>query len=82
MEPAGILSTLVAGVIIGLLGRLLAPRSGNVGCLLTIGLGIVGTAIGLWIGVQIAAGGWITLLIQIVVAALLVTIFAALARRK
>jgi uncharacterized membrane protein YeaQ/YmgE (transglycosylase-associated protein family) len=82
MELDGILSALFAGVVIGLLGRLLAPRSGNIGCLLTILLGIVGGAIGTWIGVQIAAGFWLTLLMQVIVAALLVSVFAALARRR
>lgn len=82
MELDGILSALFAGVIIGLLGRLLAPRSGNIGCLLTVLLGVVGGAVGLWIGVQIEAGFWLTLLVQVVVAALLVSVFAALSRRR
>lgn len=83
MELDGILSALFTGVVVGLLGRLLAPRSGNIGCLLTVLLGIVGGAIGLWIGEQVTPESfWLTLLIQIVAAALLVTVFAAMSRRR
>jgi uncharacterized membrane protein YeaQ/YmgE (transglycosylase-associated protein family) len=84
MDLDGILSALVAGVVIGLLGRLLAPRSGNIGCLLTVLLGIVGGVIGTWVSIQIETDEsfWLTLLIQVVVAALLVSVFAALARRR
>jgi uncharacterized membrane protein YeaQ/YmgE (transglycosylase-associated protein family) len=82
MELDGILSALFTGVVVGLLGRLVAPRSGNIGCLLTVLLGIVGGAVGLWLGLQIEAGFWLTLLIQVIAAALLVSVFAALARRR
>jgi uncharacterized membrane protein YeaQ/YmgE (transglycosylase-associated protein family) len=84
MDLDGILSALVAGVVIGLLGRLLAPRSGNIGCLLTVLLGIVGGVVGTWVSLQIDTSDsfWLTLLIQIIVAALLVSVFAALARRR
>lgn len=82
MELDGILSALFTGVVVGLLGRLVAPRSGNIGCLLTVLLGIVGGAVGLWVGLQIEAGFWLTLLIQVISAALLVSVFAALARRR
>jgi uncharacterized membrane protein YeaQ/YmgE (transglycosylase-associated protein family) len=82
MELDGILAALFTGVVVGLLGRLVAPRSGNIGCLLTVLLGIVGGAVGLWLGLQIEAGFWLTLLIQVIAAALLVSVFAALARRR
>lgn len=83
MELDGFLSALFTGIVVGLLGRLVAPRSGNVGCLLTILLGIAGAAIGLWIGDQVVDGSfWLTLLMQVIAAALLVSVFAALSRRR
>ena len=81
MELDGLISALIAGVIIGALGRLVVPRSGNLGCLLTILIGIVGAAIGLAIGAYVDAGFWLTLVFQVVVAAVLVSLFS-LGRRR
>ncbi|MQA87356.1 MAG: GlsB/YeaQ/YmgE family stress response membrane protein [Streptosporangiales bacterium] len=76
MELNGILSALIAGVVIGALGRLLVPRSGNLGCLLTILIGIVGAAIGLVVGASLDVGFWLTVLFQVLAAAVLVSVFS------
>jgi uncharacterized membrane protein YeaQ/YmgE (transglycosylase-associated protein family) len=75
-------SALLAGIVIGLLGRWLAPRRRPIGCLLTICIGIVGAVLGTAIGMSIHSGFWIIFLFQIVIAALLVSLFSAGARSQ
>jgi uncharacterized membrane protein YeaQ/YmgE (transglycosylase-associated protein family) len=72
----GIGSALLAGIVIGLLGRWLAPRRRPLGCLLTICIGIVGAVAGTAIGVAIGHGFGIIFLFQVVIAALLVSLFS------
>ncbi|MGK5630225.1 GlsB/YeaQ/YmgE family stress response membrane protein [Streptomyces sp. URMC 123] len=74
MEISGILSAIVIGVVIGLLGRLVLPGRQHIGVLWTMVVGIVaaliGTAIAAGLGVADTKGvDWIELLIQIVLAA-------------
>lgn len=82
MHITGIGSALVAGIVIGLLGRWLAPRRRPLGCLLTLCIGIVGASIGTAIGVAIHSGFWIVFVCQVVVAALLVSLFSAAAPKR
>ncbi|MFG1694048.1 GlsB/YeaQ/YmgE family stress response membrane protein [Nonomuraea sp. NPDC049309] len=83
MEVTGIISALIIGVIIGVLGRLVVPGRQNIPFWLTIVIGIVaaliGTAIAAALGVADTRGiDWIELIIQVVVAAVGVTAAAAL----
>ena len=86
MEFYGIFGTLLVGIIIGLIARLLVPSMQPIGCLMTIICGILGAAIGLWIGATLFNQGYgfsfITFLMQILVAVILVAIVAALFRRS
>ena len=75
MEISGIISAIVIGIIIGILGRLVVPGRQRIGILLTIVVGIVAAFIGS--GVAAAFGvadtkgvDWIEWLIQIGLAAL------------
>ena len=83
MSVTSLWSGLIAGIVIGLFGRLLAPRrrSRDVGCLLTVLIGIVGAAIGTAIGNAADVGWIVTFIIQVVTAALLVVLFGAASRR-
>lgn len=78
------MSGLLAGICIGLIARVLVPTMQPVGCIMTILIGIVGAAAGL--GLSNAAGWsanfWITFGLQILVAAILVAIVAALFRKS
>ncbi|MCX4912635.1 GlsB/YeaQ/YmgE family stress response membrane protein [Streptomyces sp. NPDC060011] len=74
MEISGIISAIVIGIIIGILGRLVVPGRQRIGILLTIVVGIVAAFIGS--GVAAAFGvadtkgvDWIEWLIQIGLAA-------------
>ncbi|MEV0692923.1 MULTISPECIES: hypothetical protein [unclassified Streptomyces] len=84
MEIGGIISAIVIGIVIGVLGRLVVPGRQRIGVLWTILVGIVaaliGSAIAAAIGVADTKGvDWIEWLIQIGLAALGV---AALDRAK
>jgi uncharacterized membrane protein YeaQ/YmgE (transglycosylase-associated protein family) len=82
VSVTGLWSGLVAGVVIGVLARLLTPgRPRQLGCLLTILIGIVGAAIGTAVGSAVDAGDWLTFAIQVLAAALLVMLFGAASRR-
>lgn len=74
MEISGIISAIVIGIIIGLLGRLVVPGRQHIGILWTILVGIaaalVGSAIANGLGVSDTNGvDWIEWLIQIALAA-------------
>jgi len=51
----GFLTWLFFGLVVGLLARFLVPGREPGGCLMTVVIGIVGAAIGGWIGTQL---GW------------------------
>ncbi|MFF9125416.1 GlsB/YeaQ/YmgE family stress response membrane protein [Streptomyces sp. NPDC014889] len=75
MEITGIISAIVIGLIIGVLGRLVVPGRQHIGVLWTILIGIVaaliGAAIASALGVADTKGvDWIEWLIQIALAAL------------
>lgn len=84
MEISGIISAIIIGVIIGILGRLLVPGRQHIGVIWTILIGIVaaliGSAIAAGVGVADTKGvDWVEWLIQIALAAVGV---AALDRAK
>ncbi|WP_030571124.1 GlsB/YeaQ/YmgE family stress response membrane protein [Streptomyces aureocirculatus] len=84
MEISGLISAILIGAVIGILGRLAVPGRQRIGVLWTIAVGIVaaliGTAIASGLGVADTDGvDWGEWLIQIVLAALGV---AALSRVK
>lgn len=82
MEPSGIISGIFVGLIIGGLARLVIRNNEPVGCLLTILIGLVGSAIGTAIGRAQGWSFWPVFLLQIFVAAVIVALFTFLARPK
>ncbi|CAL9663529.1 GlsB/YeaQ/YmgE family stress response membrane protein [Streptomyces sp. NPDC003362] len=84
MEISGIISALVIGIVIGVLGRLVVPGRQRIGILWTILVGIVAALIGSALAAALGVGDtngvdWVEWLIQIALAALGV---AALDRSK
>jgi uncharacterized membrane protein YeaQ/YmgE (transglycosylase-associated protein family) len=74
MEISGIISAIVIGIVVGVLGRLVLPGRQRIGILWTIGVGIaaafVGTGIAAALGVTDTKGvDWIEWTIQIALAA-------------
>jgi uncharacterized membrane protein YeaQ/YmgE (transglycosylase-associated protein family) len=83
----GIITAIIIGAIIGFLGRLVAPGRQNIPIWVTVLVGIVAAFIGTWIagmfGVASTGGiDWIELLMQVVVAAIGVTIVAGAYGRR
>jgi uncharacterized membrane protein YeaQ/YmgE (transglycosylase-associated protein family) len=83
----GIITAIVIGAIIGFVGRLVAPGKQNIPIWLTILVGIVaafiGTALARLFGVAATSGiDWIELILQVVVAAIGVTIVAGAYSRR
>jgi uncharacterized membrane protein YeaQ/YmgE (transglycosylase-associated protein family) len=88
MTITGIISAIVVGLIIGALGRLVVPGKQAIPIWLTIIIGIIASFIGGYIalafGYRNASGGipWIVIILQVIVAAIGVSIAAgAYARR-
>lgn len=87
MTITGIITAIVIGAIIGFVGRLVAPGKQNIPIWLTIVVGIVAAFIGTFIAglFNVANTGgidWIELILQIVVAAIGVTIAAGAYGRR
>jgi uncharacterized membrane protein YeaQ/YmgE (transglycosylase-associated protein family) len=83
-----IISAIVVGAIIGALARLVMPGKQNIGVIMTIVLGILGSLIGSWVTYQVgysnSNGGWavIPFLVGVLVAAILIGIYVAVTGRR
>jgi len=87
MTVAGIVSAIVVGLILGVLGRLVAPGKQGIPIWLTIVVGIVaaflGTAIARGLGYADTNGfDWLELITQVVLAAIGVSLAASLYGRR
>ena len=82
MDVHGIWSGLFAGIIVGALARLLVKGYQPIGCLLTILIGLVGAGIGGAVGKAEHWGFWLTMATQVVIAALLVSLFSLGTRNR
>ncbi len=84
---AGIIGTIIFGAIIGVLARLVLPGKQNISAIATVVIGIVGALIGYWLWGLMGGGDTngidvIRWVISIIVAAVLVVAYGALAGRK
>ena len=83
-----IIVVLIAGVIIGVLGKFVAPGNrDNIPIWLTVICGIVGVLLGYWIASALGVGetsgvDWVRWLISIAVAAIAVMIAASVTSRR
>jgi uncharacterized membrane protein YeaQ/YmgE (transglycosylase-associated protein family) len=88
MTITGIITAIVIGAVVGVLGRLALPGKQPIGMLVTILVGIVsafiGTAVARALGIPTATNGvdWMELLVQVVVAVLGVALVASLMGRR
>lgn len=88
MTITGVLSAILIGVVVGVLGRLLVPGKQHISVLVTVLVGIVaaflGTALARAMGIPTATSGidWLELLVQVVVAAVGVALAAAAFGRR
>ena len=88
MTITGIVTAILIGAVIGVLGRLVLPGKQPIGMLLTVLVGIVsaflGTALARAIGIPTATGGvdWLELLVQVIVAAAGVALLTAVMGKR
>lgn len=88
MTITGIISAILVGIVIGVLGRLVVPGKQYIPIWLTIVIGIVaaflGTALARALGLATATEGidWLELITQVVVAAIGVALVAGLYPRR
>ena len=87
MTATGIITAIIIGAIIGVLGRLLLPGRQNISMLLTVIVGIVAALLGSFIagqlGVQNTAGvDWTEILIQVILAVVGVGLVAGFSGRR
>ncbi|MBA3651132.1 MAG: GlsB/YeaQ/YmgE family stress response membrane protein [Chthoniobacterales bacterium] len=78
-----IIGTLIIGLVVGVIAKLLMPGRDPGGCIITILLGIAGAFVGTWIGRLFwgsnYAAGWI---LSIIGAMLLLLIYRMIAGRR
>ena len=72
----------LTGLIVGALARLIVPGTQGLGILATILYGIAGSLLGGILGDAADLGGFLTLVLSVVVAALLIAIFSAGSSRR
>jgi uncharacterized membrane protein YeaQ/YmgE (transglycosylase-associated protein family) len=84
MDPSGIISALFAGIIIGLIARILVPSMQPIGCIVTIIIGIIGAFLGLAAASAFGySSTWLLVfLTQVFIATILVAITAFLFRKS
>ncbi|MDT5105273.1 MAG: hypothetical protein QOI25_2786 [Mycobacterium sp.] len=88
MTITGVISAILIGIVVGVLGRLVVPGKQNISILVTILVGIVaafvGTALARAMGIPTVTNGidWLELLVQVVVAALGVGLVSAIMGRR
>jgi uncharacterized membrane protein YeaQ/YmgE (transglycosylase-associated protein family) len=88
MTITSVITAILIGIVVGVLGRLLVPGKQPIGMLVTILVGIVaafiGTAIARALGIPTVTNGidWLELLVQVIVAALGVALVSSLMGRR
>jgi uncharacterized membrane protein YeaQ/YmgE (transglycosylase-associated protein family) len=88
MTITGIITAILIGIVVGVLGRLVVPGKQRISVIVTILVGIVaafiGTALARALGIPTATNGidWLELLVQVVVAALGVALVSGVTGRR
>lgn len=88
MTVTGIITAIIIGAIIGILGRLVVPGRQSIPIWLTVVVGIVAAFIGTFLarllGIPTATAGidWLELIVQVIVAAVLVVLVAGAYGRR
>lgn len=82
MQPESIIGAILAGIVIGLIARILVPSMQPIGCLVTIIIGIIGAFVGLFVCQWFGTDNWlIVFVVQVFIATILVAITASIFRR-
>jgi uncharacterized membrane protein YeaQ/YmgE (transglycosylase-associated protein family) len=77
-----LITTIIVGLVIGGLARLILPGSHPIGFLATVGAGLCGSIVGGFLGQHILRVHWFgTILLEVAIAAVLVALIAGRGRR-
>lgn len=88
MTITGVITAILIGIVVGVLGRLVIPGKQPIGMLVTVLVGIVSAFIGTFIaralGIPTTTNGidWLELLVQVIVAAIGVALVSSLIGRR
>jgi uncharacterized membrane protein YeaQ/YmgE (transglycosylase-associated protein family) len=94
MHVTDVLSALIVGLIVGVLGRLLLPGKQDIGAFLTLVIGVVSALLGGWVANVLSIGDrapmhvgpvhwdWIVLAIQLGFAIIAIALAAMVARSR
>ena len=83
MPAWAILSTIIVGLVIGMLGRLVVPGRQRVNLVIIFLAGLVGSIVGGFLGSHVLGLGWIgTTLVEIGVAAAVIALMASPSGRR
>ncbi|MDO1479018.1 GlsB/YeaQ/YmgE family stress response membrane protein [Rhodococcus ruber] len=83
-----IIGTIVAGIIVGILARLVIPGKQAMGWIITVVIGIIGALIGYWVWFGLmdksdtSGINWIQLIISVAAAAVLTLIYTSATRSR
>ncbi len=79
---SGFFGYLIGGLVIGVLARLLKPGADPMGWIMTILLGVIGAVVGGWAATNFGLGSFMTWVVAIVAAVILLFIYEAMRRKR
>ena len=83
MDVGNVFTAILAGIVIGALGRLVLPGRQAIGWILTFALGLVGAFLGAYLGDGLGFDvWWQVFIVQVIVAAVLVFLVTGLLRSR
>ena len=78
----GVIGYVFGGLVIGILARLLKPGADPMGWIMTILLGVIGAVVGGWAATNFGLGSFMTWVVAIVAAVILLFIYEAMRRKR
>ncbi len=78
----GILGYIIGGLVIGVLARLVKPGADPMGWIMTIILGVLGAVIGGWAATTFGLEGFMTWVVAIVAAVILLFVYEAVRKKR
>ena len=87
MEPMGLISWIVFGLIAGLIAKLIMPGRDPGGCIITVIVGVIGALLGGFMATRLGFGGisgfdWRSLFIAILGSLILLFVWRAISGRR
>ena len=79
---SGFFGYLIGGLVIGVLARLIKPGADPMGWIMTILLGVIGAVVGGWAATNFGLGSFMTWVVAIVAAVILLFIYEAMRRKR